>query len=614
MDRRRRAAARARRRGRRRGARPRLLEHVDPTGAYRLTGGALGADGRRVRRDVLRAEVGVAAVRARRHRRCPTRSATPPTPRSARRCASSSRRRAGSGAARAATPCSTATGSSPPRSGTAPPGPATRTCTPTSWSPTSPTPRPMTGGPRSTPGRCTRGCHRSGTSTRPSSAGSSPVGSGSSGARSATASPTSPASPSRCCGSSRPAAGRSRPTSTSTASTRAKAAQVATYATRRRQGHRRSTPDGLLPAWRARAEALGLDAERSGRRARPARRRIDPPTPDSPEAERLYRWLASPEGLTAKVSTFGEREVIKAVCNALPAGGRVDQVLDLVDGFLRSEHVLAVRADRTRGRHPPRRRHGHRRPHRRAPLDHPGDARSSRPGSSPALERRRHAGIAVAGDRVDRGRDRRAADARATSRSRWCAPICSSGDGVDVVEGVAGAGKTFALAAAREAWEASGYRVIGCSLAARAAKQLQDDAGIPASTIDRLLAGIDRHQAALDATTVLVVDEAAMVGTRKLARLLDHAEAAGAKVVLVGDPCQLPEIDAGGAFRGLRARLGASHAHRQPPPDRRVGTRAPSPSSAPATPTEPSTPTSATTASTKPPPTARPASCSSTTG
>ncbi len=136
--------------------------------------------------------------------------------------------------------------------------------------------------------------------------------------------------------------------------------------------------------------------------------------------------------------------------------------------------------------------------------------------------------------------------------------ICGSGAGVDIVEGVAGAGKTFALAAARDAWETSGYGVIGCSLAARAAKQLQDDAGIPAATIDRLLAGIARHQTALDDTTVLII-EAAMVGTRKLARLLDHAEAAGAKVVLVGDPCQLPEIDAGGAFRGLRARLGARY-------------------------------------------------------
>jgi len=55
------------------------------------------------------------------------------------------------------------------------------------------------------------------------------------------------------------------------------------------------------------------------------------------------------------------------------------------------------------------------------------------------------------------------------------------------------------------------------------------------------------------------VDEAAIVGTRKLARLLAHAEAAGTKVVLVGDPCQLPEIEAGGTFRGLQQRLGASH-------------------------------------------------------
>ncbi len=50
---------------------------------------------------------------------------------------------------------------------------------------------------------------------------------------------------------------------------------------------------------------------------------------------------------------------------------------------------------------------------------------------------------------------------------------------------------------------------------------------------------------ALDARTVVVVDEAAIVGTRKLARLLDHAEAARAKIVLVGDHYQLPEIDAG---------------------------------------------------------------------
>jgi hypothetical protein len=57
---------------------------------------------------------------------------------------------------------------------------------------------------------------------------------------------------------------------------------------------------------------------------------------------------------------------------------------------------------------------------------------------------------------------------------------------------------------------------------------------------------------------VLVVDEAAMLGSRKLARLLDYAQDAGAKVVLVGDDKQLASIEAGGGFRGLRLRLGAS--------------------------------------------------------
>ena len=177
--------------------------------------------------------------------------------------------------------------------------------------------------------------------------------------------------------------------------------------------------------------------------------------------------------------------------------------------------------------------------------------------------------------------------------------ICSSGDGVEIVEGVAGAGKTFALAAARQAWEASGHRVIGCSLAARAAKQLQDDAGIPASTIDRLLAGIDRHTTALDDTTVLVVDEAAMVGTRKLARLLAHAETAGTKVVLVGDPCQLPEIEAGGAFRGLQHASRRQCARPTTAARPTSGSERPSPNSGPATPTEPSTTTSVTTACTR---------------
>ncbi len=91
-------------------------------------------------------------------------------------------------------------------------------------------------------------------------------------------------------------------------------------------------------AWRGEAESLGLTADALAA-VLDRMPTLEPPAIGSAEAERLYRWLASPDGLTASVSTFGQRDVIKAVCNTLPAGGRVDQVLDLVDGFLRSEHV-----------------------------------------------------------------------------------------------------------------------------------------------------------------------------------------------------------------------------------------------------------------------------------
>jgi ATP-dependent exoDNAse (exonuclease V) alpha subunit len=118
-----------------------------------------------------------------------------------------------------------------------------------------------------------------------------------------------------------------------------------------------------------------------------------------------------------------------------------------------------------------------------------------------------------------------------------------------VVVGKAGAGKTFALDAARAAWQASGFTVIGCSTAARAAAQLQADAGIPSATIARL--DIELARRPLPPDSVLVVDEAAMVGTRQLAHLAEVTEAAGAKLLLVGDDRQLPAIDAGGGFRAI---------------------------------------------------------------
>jgi ATP-dependent exoDNAse (exonuclease V) alpha subunit len=109
-------------------------------------------------------------------------------------------------------------------------------------------------------------------------------------------------------------------------------------------------------------------------------------------------------------------------------------------------------------------------------------------------------------------------------------------------------------------------RVTGCALAARAAQQLQDGSGIASTTLDRLLNDLSMGRRTLGPDDVVVVDEAGMVGTRQLEALVSRAARSRAKVVLVGDPSQLPAIDAGGALTGLARRLRAHHLtenHRQ---------------------------------------------------
>jgi AAA domain len=136
--------------------------------------------------------------------------------------------------------------------------------------------------------------------------------------------------------------------------------------------------------------------------------------------------------------------------------------------------------------------------------------------------------------------------------------VCRSGAGVVLVVGRAGSGKTWTLGVAREAFQLDGYRVLGSAPTGITTVGLGQEGFSDLRTVDRLLLDLGRKRADLDAQTVLVVDEAAMVGTRKLAPLLEHAARAGSKVVLVGDDRQFASIDAGGGFRALRLRLGAS--------------------------------------------------------
>jgi Ti-type conjugative transfer relaxase TraA len=162
-----------------------------------------------------------------------------------------------------------------------------------------------------------------------------------------------------------------------------------------------------------------------------------------------------------------------------------------------------------------------------------------------------------------RDADREAALARAEARGlvlsgEQADALAHVTDGRDlgVVVGHAGTGKSAMLGVAREAWEAAGYEVRGVALSGIAAENLESGSGIASRTIASMEHGWHQGRDLLTKRDVLVIDEAGMVGTRQLERVLSHAAEAGAKVVLVGDPQQLQAIEAGAAFRSIHERYG----------------------------------------------------------
>ena len=130
--------------------------------------------------------------------------------------------------------------------------------------------------------------------------------------------------------------------------------------------------------------------------------------------------------------------------------------------------------------------------------------------------------------------------------------------GLASVVGYAGSGKSAMLGVAREAWEGQGYTVRGAALSGIAAENLEGGSGITSRTIASLEHAWGQGREQLGPRDVLVVDEAGMIGSRQMERVLSQASDAGAKVVMVGDPEQLQAIEAGAAFRSVTERHGAA--------------------------------------------------------
>jgi hypothetical protein len=318
--------------------------------------------------------------------------------------------------------------------------------------------------------------------------------------------------------------------------------RFAVHATR--QPKRHETPETLYDRWRSEARTLGIDPERViAQVCGPARTLPDRIDPEGRRVRYACNRLASPDGLTAQASTFARQDVLVALGTQLADAGPAD-LQALTDRFL-AERAVPVIDDRAE----------------------PGVERRW---STPDLLSVERALVTAAERRQGEQAGMIAAEVvRATlaahptigeDQAGMVRDLCQRGDGVSVVEGRAGTGKTFALGVARHAWQTGGHRVLGAAPTGIATMSLEAEGFEETATCDRLLAELDRHgpHEVLGDQCVVVVDEAGMVGSRKLARLLDHASTARAKVVLVGDDRQLAAIDAGGGFRALRTRLGAS--------------------------------------------------------
>jgi conjugative relaxase-like TrwC/TraI family protein len=323
--------------------------------------------------------------------------------------------------------------------------------------------------------------------------------------------------------------------------------QYVAHATRPAKSH--ETPETLYGRWHQEARERGLDPERLADQV--TGRELHQPAVPNLAVKRAFNRLASPEGLTANTSTFARQDVVVALGGAL-AAVPPEELGRLADRFL-GERAVSVMAEHAAG-----------------------ERRYTTPELLKTEERLLAAAVGRAGEHTavaSHASVRAALAAHPTIAGEQAAVVRDlrqGGAGVAVVEGRPGTGKTFTLGVARHAWQLDGYKVVGTAPTGIATMCLGAEGFEEVATCDRLLAELDTtdgHRGRgrgdgdgplLDARSVLVVDEAGMVGSRKLARLLDHAERAGAKVVLVGDDRQLAAIEVGGGFRGLRLRLGAS--------------------------------------------------------
>jgi conjugative relaxase-like TrwC/TraI family protein len=286
-------------------------------------------------------------------------------------------------------------------------------------------------------------------------------------------------------------------------------------------------------AWTRLARDLGIDAPRRARI-------LDRPRPPATwPAGCADTELLGPDGLTARAQTFTHADVVAAVARTADEGATVAGILDRAAATARRHEVRVVDPGR------------------------PG--RPARYSTDEVL--RCEASVLEAAERGRGGAGHRAspedvADAVAFpavplsyEQARAAEYAAAAVDRIACIVGRAGSGKTTALAAAAQALWAGGIPVSGAAPSAQAAHVLEQATGIPSGTLHALCA---RWELGVETPSgCIVVDEASMADSRILARLVRQTDRHNVRIVLVGDPQQLPAVGPGGLFLALAERMGA---------------------------------------------------------
>ena len=331
-----------------------------------------------------------------------------------------------------------------------------------------------------------------------------------------------------------------------------------------RQGKEKTLPlRELLDGWRKTALGLGINFDDIARLVRPFQ---------TQNVEAAYRraWSAALKEITTQHAHFSARELIQKMCEALQSTAiGLDQLLAWVNRDLaQHKEIVQLKQLDNEDRFTTREMW-----HLEKKLL--AAAERLKKATGPTLDP--HSIDLVIGRRKTISKD----------QEKAVRELLGSSSRLSIFSGVAGSGKTYVLDAVRSGLNLAGWRTIGGALAGVAAEELQTAAKIRSRTVASYLWHLDKSDTAkvrdraihevkqiiraalgkptakfngvkIDSKTAIVIDEAGMLDTRSLYRLMRIVEKKGAALILVGDDKQLPPIEAGGPFSFLLKKHGHS--------------------------------------------------------